>query len=117
MKGDGKVKEKIIIFVIGLLVGAIIASGIFLIYTKTNSTNCEAQNTQMNGETPPEMPSGENGQPPEKPDGENGQPPEKPDGDNSNSIESSKKSKKSNSGSTTNSESTEKSDSKTKESN
>ena len=31
----------------------------------------------MNGGTPPEMPSGENGKPPEKPDGENEQPPEK----------------------------------------
>ncbi|MBQ9318377.1 MAG: hypothetical protein IJR82_01960 [Bacilli bacterium] len=99
-------KEKIIIFVIGLLVGAIIASGAFLIYTKTSSTNCETQTIQMNGGTPPEMPNGENGQPPEKPDGEN-----------SNSSENSKKSKKSNSGSTTNSESTEKSDSKTKENN
>jgi len=116
MKGDGKLKVKIIIFVIGLLVGAIIASGAFLIYTKTSSTNCETQTTHMNGGTPPEMPSGENDQLPQMPNGENGQPPEKPDGENSNSSESSKKSKKSNSGSTTNSDSTEKSDSKTKES-
>ena len=99
-------KDKIMIFVIGLLVGAVLASGAFFIYTKTNSTNCDTQTTQMNGGTPPEMPNGENGQPPEKPNGEN-----------SNSSESSKKSKKSNSESTTNSESTEKSDSKTKESN
>lgn len=84
-------KDKIMIFVIGLLVGAVLASGAFFIYTKTNSTNCDTQTTQMNGGTLPEMPNGENGQPPEMPNGENGQPPEKPDGEN-NSSESSKKS-------------------------
>ena len=78
-------KDKIILFIIGVLVGAVISTGAFYVYTKSNNTcNTSNQNTQMNGGQPPEMPSGqnsENGQPPEKPDGENsenGQPPEKP---------------------------------------
>lgn len=97
-------KDKIILFVIGVLVGAVIASGAFFIYTKTNnSNNCNIENTQMNGGTPPEMPSGENGQPPEKPDGEN--------------SENSKHSKKSSSESSASEETKEKSNSKTNESN
>ena len=76
-------KDKIMMFIIGLLVGAILATGIFYIYTTTGGKcDCSNQNTQMNGGEPPEMPSGQNGQPPEKPDGENGQPPEKPDDNN-----------------------------------
>ena len=78
-------KDKIILFVIGVLVGAIIATGAFYIYTSnTNSCDCSSNNTQMNGGQPPEMPNGqngENGQPPEIPSGQNsekGQPPAKP---------------------------------------
>ena len=75
-------KDKIILFVIGVLVGAVISTGAFYIYTTTTkSCDCSSSNTQMNGGQPPEMPSGqnsENGQPPEKPDGDNSQPPEKP---------------------------------------
>ena len=67
-------KDKIILFVIGVLVGAVIATGTFYIYTTTTkSCECSSNNTQMNGGQPPEKPSGqnsENGQPPEKP-GEN----------------------------------------------
>lgn len=64
-------KDKIILFVIGVLVGAIIATGAFYIYTSnTNSCDCSSNNTQMNGGQPPEMPNGQNG--------ENGQPPAKP---------------------------------------
>lgn len=61
-------KEKIILFIIGLLLGAVISTGAFYVYTKTNS-NCSNQNTQMNGGTPPEMPNEQNntGTPPEKP--------------------------------------------------
>ena len=69
-------KDKIIIFVIGVLVGAVIATGAFYVYTSTNNSN-NNQNMQMNGGTPPEMPSGQNGQPPEKPNGDS-QPPEMP---------------------------------------
>ena len=79
-------KDKIIIFIIGLLVGAVISTGAFYIYT-TTAGKCDSsnQNTQMNGGQPPEMPSGQNGQngqPPQIPDGENGQPPEKPSDNN-----------------------------------
>ena len=80
-------KDKIIVFIIGLLLGGVIASGAFLIYTKTNSSSCNNQNTQMNGGQPPEMPGGQNnsnGEPPEKPSGENGEPPEKPSNDSQN---------------------------------
>ena len=61
-------KDKFILFVIGLLLGAVISTGAFYVYTTTaNSCNCGNQNTQMNGGSPPEMPNGENGQPPEMP--------------------------------------------------
>ena len=79
-------KDKIILFVIGVLVGAVISTGAFYIYTTTTkSCDCSSSNTQMNGGQPPEMPSGQNNdnrQPPEKPDGDNSQPPEKPSENN-----------------------------------
>ena len=50
-------KDKILIFVIGVLVGAVIATGAFYIYNKTHENY--NNNTQMNGGQPPEMPSGE----------------------------------------------------------
>lgn len=78
-------KEKILIFIIGLLVGAVLATGALYIYNnKSGSCNCSNQNSQMNGGQPQGMP---NGEPPEKPDGENGEPPEKPDGENGNPPE------------------------------
>ena len=73
-------KEKIIIFIIGVLVGAVLATGAFYIYTKINVSSSTNQSEHMPGGTPPEM----NGEaPPEKPDGESGEgsgetPPEKP---------------------------------------
>ena len=56
-------KDKILIFVIGLLVGAIIATAGFLIYEKVNkNSNNQIQNVEQremrerqNGEKPPEM--------------------------------------------------------------
>ena len=75
-------KDKFIIFVIGVLVGAVISTGAFYIYsTTTGKCDCSNQNTQMNGGEPPEKPSGENGQPPAKPGENNSQ--------NSNSQENS----------------------------
>ena len=75
-------KDKIILFVIGLLVGAVIATGAFYVYTTaTNSCNSSNQNTKMISGQPPEMPSGRQGErrePPEKPNGENEQSSEKP---------------------------------------
>ena len=68
-------KEKIILFVIGVLVGAVISTGAFFAYIKlagvgTSNTN---QSMQMpGGGTPPEMPSGDQGgTPPEMPNNEN----------------------------------------------
>ncbi len=75
-------KDKIILFVIGILVGAVIATGAFYIYTTTTKyCDSSSSNIGMNGGQPPEMPNGQsngNGQPPEKPDGDNSQPPEMP---------------------------------------
>lgn len=62
-------KDKIFLFIIGVLVGAVISTGAFYVYTTTNNNNCS--NTKM--QTPPEMPSGQNGQPPEKPTNSNSQ--------------------------------------------
>jgi len=77
-------KDKIIIFIIGLLLGAVIATGAFYVYTINNNTcNNSNQNTMMNGGEPPAMPSGQMEEPPEKPNGENGSPPEKPNDNNS----------------------------------
>ena len=75
-------KDKLMMFVIGVLVGAIVATGAFYIYTSTNSNDFRDNNMQMNGGQPPELPSGQNGQPPEKPDG---QMPEQPSENNSQS--------------------------------
>ena len=63
-------KDKIFLFIIGVLVGAVISTGAFYVYTTTNNS-CSSGNTQINGGQPPEMPSGENGQPPEKPSDDN----------------------------------------------
>ncbi len=77
-KKDGA-KEKIILFVIGVLLGAAISTVAFFVYTKTLGTgnNGGGSSQQMqDGGTPPEKPSGENGQndgtPPEKPDDNGG---------------------------------------------
>lgn len=58
-------KNKILTFIIGVLIGAIITTGFFLIYEKVNNNN-----SMPNGERP-QMMKMENGEtPPEKPDGE-----------------------------------------------
>ncbi len=72
-------KEKFIIFIIGLLLGAVISTGAFYVYTTTNSSNGGAPNTQMNGGTPPSMPSGGNS--------DSNTPPEMPSNDNSTSSQ------------------------------
>ena len=79
-------KDKIMYLIIGILIGAIIATAGFLIYNKSNSNNTTTNETvQMspNGQMG-EPPSGNNmGEPPAKPDGDNGEePPAKPSGDN-----------------------------------
>ena len=62
-------KEKIIIFIVGLLLGAVMVTGAFCAYTIT-SNKCN-NNIPMQSGNPPSM-SGQtdnqnNGQPPEKP--------------------------------------------------
>ena len=69
-------KEKILLFIIGVLVGAVISTAAFFVYTKTLGTdsNTNDSSRQMPGGTPPEMPSGQNNQggtPPEMPSNEN----------------------------------------------
>lgn len=79
-------KEKIILFIIGVLVGAVISTAAFFVYTKTLGTGNSASGSssqQMQGGTPPEMPSGENSQ-----NGQGGTPPEKPSDDNSSQSNS-----------------------------
>ena len=117
-------KNKVLIFIIGLLIGAIITAAGFLIYQKThtnaNQTSSEGNMQMMekpDGE-PPAKPDGENSgsmpegeTPPAKPDGENSgsmpegeTPPAKPDGSESTNSTSkkSKPSSKSNTKNTTN---------------
>ena len=70
-------KDKILVFIIGVLLGAVVATSVFFIYEKNNSgsqTNSSQAIQMRDGEAPPEMPNGE------KPDGET--PPDKPDGEN-----------------------------------
>lgn len=52
-------KEKIMLFVIGVLVGAVISTGTFFIYTKAVKCNNQPH-MQMRGGTPPSMPNGQN---------------------------------------------------------
>lgn len=67
-------KDKIFLFIIGVLVGAVISTSAFYIYITTFNSNDSNQVMQMNGGSPPEMPNGQQG--------ENGQPPEKPSDNN-----------------------------------
>ena len=55
-------KEKIILFVIGVLTGAVISTGAFFAYIKLAGVGANSgnQSMQIPGGTPPEMPSGEN---------------------------------------------------------
>ena len=70
-------KDRILLFIIGLLLGAVIATGTFFVYTKATTTCNNSNNTQaqMPGGAPTSMGSSENsqGQPPEKPSNENNQ--------------------------------------------
>ena len=64
-------KDKFLVFIIGLLLGAVISTGAFYVYTKTNNTNTSNSTSMgMPGGTPPSMPNGQNG--------EQGEPPAKP---------------------------------------
>ena len=82
-------KEKILLFMIGLLLGSVITTGAFYVYEKANSCNNTSNNQtmQMPGGNPPSM---QNGQPPERPEGETGQPPEMSGENNSQNENQSK---------------------------
>jgi len=71
-------KDKILTLIIGILIGAIIATSGFLIYTKTHKSDTNMGPNQGQMMEKPENFGGENGQ---KPDGE---PPEKPSNDQRN---------------------------------
>ncbi|MBR3163955.1 hypothetical protein IKF15_01465 [Candidatus Saccharibacteria bacterium] len=74
------VKGKVILFIIGVLIGAIISTASLLVYIKTlgaNTSSCSDSSMQAPGGTPPEMPSGDNSQ--------GGTPPEQPSDDGSSS--------------------------------
>ena len=64
IKKKDTLKEKIILFVIGVLVGAVISTAAFFVYTKTlgtgNTTSSSSSQQMPGGGTPPEKPSGEN---------------------------------------------------------
>lgn len=80
-------KEKISTFIIGVLIGAIIATTGFLIYNKivgNNSNQPEMMQMDGNGQMGGQQ-SGNMQKPPEKPDGDNGEkPPIKPEEANNN---------------------------------
>ncbi len=65
-------KEKILLFIIGVLVGGIIATGAFYVYSKSTS-DCSTEVTEQGNFDRSGMRGGqmgENGQPPEMPNGE-----------------------------------------------
>lgn len=72
-------KDKLTIFIVGLLLGAIISTASIYFYTLANDSNNSNQNNnemQMNGGNPPEMPNGGfggNGTPPQIPNENNNQ--------------------------------------------
>ena len=74
-------KDKIILFVIGVLVGAVISTAAFFVYVKTLGTGSTAggSSQQMPGGTPPEMSSGDNSG-----NSQGGTPPEMPSNNSSN---------------------------------
>lgn len=69
-------KEKIVIFIIGLLLGTIISTGSIYLYTVANSSNNNDQNTMMNGGNPPSMPNGQTGENNTQPEMPNGNGPQ-----------------------------------------
>ena len=59
-----KNNEKVFMFLIGLLLGAVIATGAFLLYSKSCDNKMP---DQMFGDNPPRMTDGQNNQRPDKP--------------------------------------------------
>ena len=87
-------KGKILMFIFGVLVGAIVTTSVFLIYDKNNSNvNTQSNDTQVmqmrDDQTPPERPDGEkpNG---EKSQNDDGTPPELPSNNKTSNTDKSK---------------------------
>lgn len=83
-------KSKILILIIGILIGAIMATTGFLIYNKSvsnkNSNQTEMIGPNGNGQMGEPPSNGNMGEPPAKPDGDNGEePPARPENSNNNS--------------------------------
>lgn len=75
-------KKSIVNFIIGVLVGAIIATAGIYAYIELSQNNSEPSSSMGQ---PPQMQGGDNSQPSQSQgDNNSQQPPEKPDGDNSN---------------------------------
>ena len=89
-KKKDTVKEKLIIFTIGVLIGAIISTGAFFAYIKLAGNNNSGQSMQMPSGAPPEIPGGaQGGTPPDKPSDEDSQsktPSEKSNSEQDNSL-------------------------------
>lgn len=73
-------KKPIITFILGFLIGAIVATTGFFMYMKLSPKEMPQSMEQPSGMEnmpgePPAKPEGENGEPPAKPEGENGEPP------------------------------------------
>ena len=80
--------EKIIIFVIGVLFGAVIATGAFMVCTKTCHKGGRGEIMQLPNGNQPSMNNSQSGQSPSAPNGDNnqnGQPPEMPNNDSNQS--------------------------------
>lgn len=86
-------KDKILTLIIGILIGAILAAGGFLIYNNVSGNNqSQPEMMQMNGNG--DQANGDNsemGDPPSKPDGDDSEePPSKPDDSNTTNSTDSK---------------------------
>lgn len=79
-------KNKILVLIIGILIGAIITTSAFLIYNKVAIKNQKEQETmRIDGNGQMQPPSNRNmGEPPSMPNGNGGTPPEKPSNSNNN---------------------------------
>lgn len=81
-------KNKILILIISILIGAVLTSIGFYIYQKNNTNTNGGPDFSQNGEMS-QMPNGGNGQPPpDKPSGDNSEPPpKKPSGESNGQMQ------------------------------
>ena len=81
-------KNKILILIIGILIGAIVTTSAFLIYNKTLAKNSNGQEMIQMNENRKSGPSsnGNMGEPPSMPNQNGGTPPEMPSNSNNNNV-------------------------------